>query len=138
MASEIPTGSLTLQAGTFRRITRATHEGSFRAISISNCSVTHWVVSSDDETRARALTPQDILDHGRLGGRIFRADDRMLVTIKEGKLLWKDDPEKIGTLTINMANATNMVDAFVLPDTFALFWIAAGAADGASALLKSC
>ena len=81
MPSKIPTGFLTLRAGTFQRITRAEREGAHRAINISHCPVTRWSVISGD------------MRNNKLDGRSFAADEALLISIMEAKpgdLLWTE------------------------------------------------
>jgi hypothetical protein len=96
MASEFPTGFLTLRAGTFQRVSRATREGDVRAINISNCAVDGWSVHSIE------------MGDNKLNGRSFAADEQLLVCIMEAKpggLLWEEDPEKIGALSADSMHA---------------------------------
>jgi hypothetical protein len=116
------TGFLTLRAGTFQRTTRAEREGAHRGINISNCPVTRWDVIG-----------HDIGD--KLDGHSFRADEALMVSIMEAKpgdVLWEEDPEKIGALVTDSMHANVRLP----PDAFALFWIAAEAADGATRFIE--
>ena len=120
MASEIPTGFLTVRAGTFQRSSRASREGDVRQVSISNCPVTSWSVMGEDT------------DDNKLDGRSFGIDEQLLVYIREmkslGNLFEGGHPEKIGGL-----NTESMLAfAYVPPNSFAHFWMAAEATDGST------
>ena len=67
-----PQRTLTLRAGTFQRISRATHEGSVRAVHVSSCPVTRWSVLSNK-------------DDDKLGGRSFGTDEKVMVCVTETK-----------------------------------------------------
>ena len=123
MASEISTGSLTLRAGTFQRVTHAEREGAVRKINISYCPVTKWTVIGSGDNK--------------LDGRSFSANEQFTVSITETKLgdpLWAEDtflppnPEKIGTLDADSMR----VHFYLQPDAFALFWNAAEATHGST------
>ena len=123
MASEISTGSLTLRAGTFQRVTHAEREGAVRKINISYCPVTKWTVIGSGDNK--------------LDGLSFSANEQFTVSITEtkpGDPLWAEDtflppnPEKIGTLDADSMR----VHCYLQPDVFALFWNAAEATHGST------
>ena len=122
MASETPTGFLTVTVGAFGRTTRAVRKGAVRAINIANCPVTNWQVISD------------YMSDEKLDGRSFSANEQFTVSITETKPGEAEDtflppnPEKIGTLDADSMR----VHCYLQPDVFALFWNAAEATHGST------
>ena len=122
MASENPTGFLTVTVGAFGRTTRAVRKGAVRAINIANCPVTNWQVISD------------YMSDDKLDGRSFSANEQFTVSITETKPGEAEDtflppnPEKIGTLDADSMR----VHLNLQPDAFALFWNAAEATHGST------
>jgi hypothetical protein len=85
MTSEFP---LRLQAGTFRRTTRANARvGVTRILAISNCPVTVWSVMSEEDVHP-------------LNKVSFSTEQQVDVDILESsEPHWNDAPEKMGVLS---------------------------------------
>jgi hypothetical protein len=109
MISEIPTGSLTLRAGTFGRTLRATIKGTVRVINISGCPVIGWY----SELQGDTIRDQQI--------------DLSITETKPGDPLWgedkllKPDPEKIGAFSRDDMH----INIYLPPEAFRHFWTAA-------------
>jgi hypothetical protein len=97
---------LTLRVGLFRRSTTVTAGGVRRAIDIRNCVVVGASDASFED----------------LGSATISLFER----IKSDGVLWKDDPEKIGVLSLNRSHINVHLPHLVFEE----FWAVALATDG--------
>ena len=96
---------LTLKAGSFQCVSRATIKGATRHINISDCPVDRWsdlkgdTISSSDEV------------------------DLSIYEMTPGEPLWKEDPEKIGAFSKDSMH----INVHLPREAFHHFWTAAEA-----------